>query len=181
VRLIRSWPDPLPEGRSYVVDDCPRLVTAGRDYRGLVDVGDDVIHLDWDTAVHRDDLTRFAELARQHPERVLVAPQRFEPGHRAGITEATWNCQVFTEGGGATRWINTGEPICHLFGFGMVYLPRALVVEFDQVFRPELDAGRVTFDDTAFSGWYHRTRGGAEVVWTVRPVHVHYRMNEVPL
>jgi hypothetical protein len=181
MQVIRSWPDPLPPGRNYVVDDAQRLVNTDYDYRGLTGIGDDVIHLDWDTAVSRSDLMLFARLAREHPDRVLVAPQPLEPGHRRGITEQVWNCRVYTNEGQGTRWVRTGEPIAHLFGFGMVYLPLETMREFDATFRPDLDAGRVKFDDTGFAGWYFRQRGGAEIAWPVRPVHVHYRISEVPL
>ena len=72
-------------------------------------------------------------------------------------------------------FVETGEPTCHLFGFGMLYLPRALIAGFVEEFRTGLDAGLVSFGDTAFAGWHHRTvRAETPIAWDVRPIHLHY-------
>src|SRR5581483_6549757 len=98
MKLIRSWPDPLPAGRNYVVDDAPRMLNSNYSYAGLVDVGDDLIQLDWDTAVSREDLTAFAALAREHPDRVLVAPVPVYADSRRGLDRTVWNLRRYTAG-----------------------------------------------------------------------------------
>lgn len=177
MKVMRSFPEYVPAGRNYVIDDCPRLLNEHYSYRGLVDVDDDVIQLDWDTAVSREDLAAFAARARADRGAVVVAPVRVYPDSRRGLTRTVWNLRCYD--GPNLREIREGEPTCDLFGFGMVYLPRELVRGFVDEYRDELDAGTVRFDDTGFAGWHHRTVGPAAVAWDVRPVHLHYRISEV--
>lgn len=179
MRLIRSFPDPIPAGRNYVVDDAPRLVNTGYDYRGLVGIGDSVIHLDWDQAISRSDLITFARRARQHPDRVLVGPTHQREA--AGRSGAQWNCMSYQDGGQSLRYVARGDATCDLFGFGMVYLPADLLWQFDEDYRAELDAGIIRFNDMSFAGWHHRRIGPAEIEWDINVVHLHYSMREVPL
>lgn len=172
MRLIRSFPADIPPGRSYVIDDAQRFVNADYDYRGLAAVGDDLIHLDWDTAVSRGDLTTFAALAHKAPDSVLVAPVRMEPGSRAGLAEPVWNCRRYLPGEIGMRYVTSADQACDLFGFGMLYLPHALLAEFEQAW-----AGH--FGDIEFAGWHHRTYGEAALTWDIHPVHLHYRISEV--
>src|SRR5262245_21056937 len=124
MRLVRSWPLHPPAGRARVEDDAYRLYNDNYEYRGLADLDDDVLHIDWDIAVSKEDLTAFAAKARQTPDRVLVAPCPLYPDTRPGLTGATWNCRRYSDTSrSAMRYIERGEPTCHLFGFGMVYLP----------------------------------------------------------
>jgi hypothetical protein len=183
MKLIRSWPNhALPAGRNYVVDDARRVLTDGCDYRTLVEVDDDLIQLDWDTAVSREDLLTFAALAREHPERVLVAPVPVYPDSRRGLPGTVWNLRRYAFDHFQLRYVYTGEPTCHLFGFGMVYLPRKLIHGFAETFRTDLDEGRIRFDDTGFAGWHCRqVQRETPIAWQVRPVHLHYRIGEVPL
>jgi hypothetical protein len=182
MKLIRSWPDPLPAGRNYVIDDAPRMLNSNYSYAGLVGVGDDLIQLDWDTAVSREDLTVFAALAREHPDRVLVAPVPVYGDSRRGLNRTVWNLRRYTSGETHLRYVDTGEPTCHLFGFGMVYLPRELVAGFVQHHADDLAAGRVRFDDSSFAGWHHRhVQTETRIAWQVRPIHLHYKIGEVPL
>jgi hypothetical protein len=178
MRLIRSFPDPTPEGRNYIVDDAERVLNTGYSYRGLVAVGDDLIHLDWDMAVSREDLERFATRARQAPDRVLVGPQRVDVGDgRRHLREPVWNMRRYV--GPAMEHVPTGAPTCDLYGFGMVYLPGKLLRAFEDRWRAELDDGSVRFDDTGFAGWTTKEQGPAEIDWSVRPVHLHYAISEV--
>ena len=181
MKLVRCWPDPAPVGRTgYVVDDCPRLYNTNYSYRGLVALDDDVISLDWDTAVGRDDLVTFAKRCRANPDQVLVVPQVMDVGWRRGWTDSRWNCMVY-EGNGK-RHVRPGEPTCHLFGFGMVYLPRDVLAAFEARWAPKLDAGTVRFDDMGFAGWHHReVSRDTPIAWEVNAVHLHYRVSEVPL
>jgi hypothetical protein len=181
MRLIRSFPDPLPAGRNYVVDDCERLVNTDYSYRGLVALDDDVIHLDWDTAVGRDTLIEFAKQCRSEPGRVRVAPQRFEAGHRRGFVTPQWNCLVYDHDGQALRYVTETDVEAHLFGFGMVYLPRPVLREFEDTFGAQFDAGKERFGDTSFAGWHYRRFGGAPIEWGCKTVHVHFSMRGLPL
>lgn len=182
MQIRRCWPDPMPEGRTgYVVDDCPRLLNSDYSYRGLVALDDDVISLDWDTAVGREDLIGFAKRCRSDPDRLRVVPQIMDVGWRKGWLSPRWNCMVYEAGERQLRHIRTGEPETDLFGFGMVYLPRGLLREFEDTWAAKLDAGTHRFDDLGFAGWHYRQRGKAVVDWDVTAVHLHYSMLEVPL
>jgi hypothetical protein len=180
VRLVRSFPEQVPAGRNYVVDDAPRLLNRDHDYRGLIDLADDVIQLDWDTAVGREDVEVFAKRARDHPDRVLVAPVLIYPGaKRSGLTTPVWNCRRYLPGGAAVRYCTPEDPAAHLFGFGMVYLPAELLAGFGRV----LGSARFPrFGDMEFARWHHQhVTAEAEIAWDVRPVHLHFRISEVPL
>lgn len=144
------------------------------DYRRLLDVGDDIIHIDWDTAISREDLITFAEMAKADRDRVLVAPVPVYPDSRAGLPAMVWNLKRYLPGEQSTRYVEVGEA-AHLFGFGMLYLPVALVHAFvDQL----VDGGR--FGDMAFASWHYRhVAAEVAVAWQVRPVHLHYRIGDV--
>jgi hypothetical protein len=174
MRLVRSWPSRPPGGRAYVCDDAPRVAVDDYDYRGIVQLDDDVLNLDWDIAVAREDLAEFASMARAAPERVLVAPYPIYPDTRPGLPGITWPMRRYD--GDVLRYVAKGEPTCHLFGFGMTYLPRELIRGF-----ADANPG-ANFDDTAFAGWHYReTRREIPIVWRIRPVHLNYRINTVRL
>lgn len=182
MQLIRSWPAQPPEGRARVVDDARRLLNSNYDYRGLVDFDDDILHIDWDTAVSREDVEAFARRARRDPGSVLVAPVPVYADSRRGLDHTVWNLRRYEDGGQALRYVQTGEPSCHLFGFGMLYLPRVLIRGFVDAFKDRLEAGAMVFDDSGFAGWHHQNVSAeTPVAWEVRPVHLHYRISDVPL
>jgi len=172
VRLIRSWPRHPPAGRNYVIDDAERFYNDDYDYAGLVDLDDDIIHIDWDTALSREDLATFAAHCKAEPNRVRVAPVPVYPDSRRGLPQTIWNLKRY-EGNGM-RQVHTGEPSCHLFGFGMVYLPHALIRGYLEAF-PEERLG-----DIAFAGWHHRNiEPEVPITWDISPVHLHYRISSV--
>jgi hypothetical protein len=172
VKLIRSWPLNPPEDRNYVIDDAERLYNDNYDYRGLVDVDDDIIHIDWDTAVSREHLALFAEACRLEPDRTRVAPVPVYPDSRRGLPTMIWNLKRY-EGNGM-RYLRTGEPTCNLFGFGMVYLPHTLLRGYAEALPGEV------LGDISFAGWHHRNvEPEVPVAWDVRPIHVHYRISDV--
>jgi hypothetical protein len=178
VRLIRSFPASVPHGRSYVVDDAERFYNADCSYRGLAAYGDDLIHLDWDQAVDREHLVEFAKICRQEPARAASVPCRLR---EVPDLPERWNAYRYEPGGQSMRQCTPADSEVDLWGFGMVYLPFHALAEFEETFAAELDAGTVRFGDTAFSGWYYRRFGPARLVWTVRCVHLHYKISEVPL
>lgn len=155
-----------------MIDDATRIPVDDYDYRALVDLDDDVLLLDWDMAVHRDDLEKFALRAGRTPGRVLVAPYVAYPDTRPGLRRPTWTMRRYD--GAQLRYVETGEPTCHLFGFGMTYLPRARILAFANA-NPE-----TRFDDTAFAGWMYRKTGWeVPITWDIRPVHLNYRIGDV--
>lgn len=171
--VVRSWPrHPRNPDQPRVVDDLRRVYVDDYDYRPLVELGDDVVQLDWDTAASLEDLNVFADRARRAPERVLVAPCRVYPDSRAGLSAPVWNLKRYLTGEQATRYAREGED-AHLFGFGMVYLPAALIRGYVEAW-PGKPLG-----DIAFAQWHYRTVGEAAVAWDVRPVHLHYRADLV--
>jgi hypothetical protein len=174
MKLVRSWPLLPPTGRACVVDDAQRVVVDDYNYRGLVELDDDVINLDWDIAIAREDLESFAARARSSPGRVLVAPYPIYPDTRPGLPSVTWPMRRYD--GPNLRYVRTGESTCHLYGFGMVYLPRRMVREFADA-NPTLN-----FDDTRFASWHYRQTGQeVPITWDIRPVHLNYRINTVKL
>ncbi len=178
MRVIRSFPATVPPGRSYIVDDAERHLNADYDYRGLVAYGDDLIHLDWDMAIGREDLEHFAEHARREPDRVLVGPQRVDVGDgRRHLAKPVWNMRRYV--GDRLQHVGSFDPTCDLYGFGLVYLPGKLLRAFEDRWRAELDDGSVRFDDTGFAGWAYRECGPAPICWDVHPVHLHYGIAEV--
>ena len=177
MKLVRSFPAEPPASRNYVVDDAVRLVNAGYDYRGLLEVGDDVIHLDWDTALSREDLVAFADAARSDPDRVLVAPVPIYPDSRRGLPATIWNTRRYTSAARVAMEHNQhGDRFCHLFGFGMLYLPYALIKAFCE------DEPDGPMGDMHFALWhYSNVRHEVPLWWDGHPIHLHYRISEVPL
>jgi hypothetical protein len=174
MKLLRSWPDQIPEGRSYVVDDIERLVINRHDYAALRNVDDDVLLLEWDVAVGQEDLLTFAERARSAPGRVLVAPYRIY-ADVYGLPADIWAHRSWDGTGAGTviptgaKPIETNMPMCNLFGLGLVYLPRDLVRRF----LPGHPPGH--FGDTQFSMWhYQHVAQTVPIAWEVRPVHLNF-------
>jgi hypothetical protein len=178
MRLIRSWPRHVPPGRGHVVDDIEHLVIDNMDYRALGAVDGDVLLLEWDIAVAKEDLLRFAAVASEHPEQVLVAPYRIyyehmlpEPvwAHRHWDGEPRGMCAPV----GAVP-VSTEDPTCNLFGLGMAYLPGKLVHRFLQ------DGWANHFGDVEFSMWHYLTvRREVPICWDVHPVHLNYQTPQV--
>jgi hypothetical protein len=163
--VVRAWPDHPPHGHARIEDGWPRVAVDGYDYRGLADLGEDVISLDWDVAVSREDLHAFAGHARAQPGRVLYAPYRAY-GQAPGWV---WAAKVYLADGMQMRYVDERDQFCHLFGFGMIYLPAPLIKGFIAA-----NPGKV-MDDISFSGWHYRNVARETPIdWPVRPVHLHY-------
>lgn len=166
LKLIRSWPEKIPDGRSYVVDQIPKVVIENHDYRRLDQLNDDVLLLEWDIAVDKPDLEAFAACARSHASDVLVAPYLlYTPSpiwaHR------TWPGNAMTPEG--AKPVSLGAATCNLFGLGMAYLPRQLISSFCR------SGWSNHFGDVEFSMWhYHNVSTDVPIMWTVRPIHLNY-------
>jgi len=173
VRLIRSWPLHVPDGRHYVVDDIERLVIDNCDYNTLGDIDDDVLLLEWDIAVSREDLVTFAAQAQADPSRVLVGPYRI---YYPTLPEPIWAHRHWggepkgMVGPVGTEPVSTGDPHCNLFGLGMIYLPRKAIRGF---LRTKFANH---FGDLEFSMYHYANLSqDVPICWDVRPVHLHYR------
>lgn len=174
MQLLRSWPEQVPEGRAHVVDDIPRLVMRDYDYRApLAEVDDDVLLIEWDLAIGKEDLAEFARRARAAPDRVLVAPYRlYHYSSNRDRAEPIWVHRRYegTPESGTLRHVTEADATCHLWGLGLTYLPRWVVAKF-------VAEWGGTLSDGALSGWHYRhVQQEVPITWDIRPVHLHYRL-----
>jgi hypothetical protein len=174
MRLLRSWPARIPEGRHHVVDAIDRLIIDNHHYGPLAGVDDDVLLLEWDIAVGQEDLRQFAHHARRDPGRVLVAPYRIY-ADVYNLPADIWAHRTWSGDGMGTVVphgavpVRDGAPTCNLFGLGMAYLPRDLHRQFAAV------AWSSQFGDTQFSMWHYQyVAREVPIAWEVRPVHLNY-------
>lgn len=181
MKLVRSWPAVIPEGRSYVVDDIPRFIMGGEgnrqfDYRGLIELDDDVVLIEWDIAIGGEQLRTFMERAKADPHRVRVAPYLL---YRRGSMTAPKLKPFYVHrirGRTERRWAQPGDPFCQYFGFGLIYLPAELIKRFVA----QLDR-RGHFGDTEFSRWHMlNIRHDVPIDWDCHAIHLHYDTPEVP-
>lgn len=165
MRWVRTWPERIPAGRSYVVDGLPRIEMSGHDYAPVLGQLDgDTVIVEWDLAVSREDMDRFTSICEFAGGRVRVAPYVLYPVS-TGLPEPVW---AHRHVGRNPAWIKTGDLSCDLFSFGLVYLPHAIVKRY-----LETDPG--VAGDARFSQWHHAAGlGPVPVCWDVRPVHLHY-------
>ncbi|WP_418062432.1 hypothetical protein [Pimelobacter simplex] len=194
MKLIRSWPINPPKDRARVKDGMERFMQDKYDYRGLADYDDDIVLIEWDVAVDRDELVHFIEHARREPDRPLGAPFKLfrdsaygnEPEWPEGVEWVWpllhWKGEGSRPGprpgdpdtpGSYTEMAQPGDPTCNGISFGLVYLPRKLL-------RAHEDAwpGRVA--DVSFSVWhYENVRPDIPICWHVRPAHLHYDLPTV--
>lgn len=181
MKLLRSWPAVVPPGRARVEDGIERLVMDDYDYAVLAQVDDDVLLLEWDIAVGAEELAAFAARAAAAPDRMLAAPYRLYPGcsiHTPGEGPkwAAWRYRNGDQRGGGRIEVQPGEPVAHITGLGMTYLPRELIRRY----LAERDHSW-GFSDIAFCGWhYRRVRPDIALDWSARPVHVHYQLPDIP-
>ena len=170
--VARAFPErTYPGYRPHVIDGWPRVPVDDYDYRGLADLGDDVIVMDWDVAISLEDLHLFAEHAAAHPGDVLAGANRL---YKDGGPEWVWAASRYnTPEKQSMRWLEEGEPTCHLFGFGLAYLPQLLIKQFIAEHPGHL------MSDVDFAGWhYNRVRQEVPVDWSVHPVHLHFEIPE---
>ena len=165
MRWVRTWPERIPPGRSYVVDGLPRITMRDHDYAPVLGQLDgDTIIAEWDIAVSFEGIARFTEVCEARPERVHVAPYRLYPASTNSV-EPVW---AHRRVGRNPPWIAEGEPECDLFSFGLVYLPHLVVSKY-------LATDPGVSGDARFSQWHHNAGlGPVPVCWDVRPIHLHY-------
>lgn len=166
MKWIRTFPAEIPPGRSYVVDGLQRVLMDGYNYVPVFEqLDDDTVIVEWDLALSPDDMAKFTWHCMTQPNRAHVAPYRLYPRSTA-LPDPVWaHRQAIPAGGG---WVSDGDPVCQLFGFGLVYLPLGLVRSYLAT-RPDVTG------DSEFSRWHHEHgHGPVPIHWDVRPVHLHY-------
>lgn len=146
------------------------------DYREpLAAVDDDVLLIEWDLAVGREDLIRFADRAQAAPTRVLVAPYRLYAYASGRDRPPVWAHRRYegTPETGRLRPVGEDDETCHLWGLGLTYLPRWIV-------RRYLAEQAYPLTDGHLSGWHYRhIDPEVPITWDVRPVHLHYRLPSI--
>lgn len=183
MKLVRSWPAVIPEGRAYVVDDIPKFMM-GSDgdrqfsYHRLAELEDDVVLIEWDIAIGGEQLATFMARAKAEPEQVRVAPYLLYRGGRDGRPQIPFYVhRIRTER--ARSWAKPGDTHCQMFGFGLVYLPRWAIERFVAQMQPKSH-----FGDTEFSNWHRRNAPvhlrDVPIDWDCHAVHLHYNTPEVP-
>lgn len=178
MKLVRSFPVDIPAGRGYVVDEIPKFWMGGPDrefdYRRLVELGDDVVLIEWDIAVGHEQLVSFMDRAAAEPDRVRVAPYLlYRTRH-----QAPFYCHRVMRRGSVKTWVTGPEDThCQMFGFGLVYLPQSLIEGFVAQMDPASH-----FGDSEFSRWHMRNAPHRDVPidWDLHAVHLHYQPPEPP-
>jgi hypothetical protein len=147
------------------------------DYRGLADLDDDVVLIEWDIAINGDHLAEFMQRAKAEPGRIRVAPYvLYRRPKRVGRQQIAFCChRIRTQT--ARRWALPIDTHCQMFGFGLVYLPQALIQRFVAQMDPASH-----FGDSEFSRWHMRNVQPCDVPidWDLPAVHLHYETPEVP-
>lgn len=177
MKLVRSWPIDPPEDHPQIFDDCELVYIDAVDYTPLLQLNDNVLHLDWDVAVGRNELRAFAAKCKAEPELVRVAPTmnyvtRHFRSRKNFPTTTQW--MVWKQTGGGRESINPGDPACDYFAFGMVYLPLWALKQY------KTDCPRERFYDQSFSKWHFKYHGGygtspgVPVEWDTHAVHLNY-------
>jgi hypothetical protein len=171
MRIMRSFPEPgkIPPGRAYVADDLEKLYTpvdhGGRaDFSGLRAVTDDVILVEWDVAVDRANLARFAKLAEGRDWPVVA------PHYKLGDDgELHW--VHFRRRGSEWRPVFPGEWGCDQFALGLVFLPGGLLAGC-----PRGDEWSPAAMNEGVIGRYLRGRPDwrpVPIAWDITTVHLH--------
>ena len=176
MRLLRSWPAVIPEGRAYVVDNLERFVMGGPGdtpfcYRRLVDYDEDIILIEWDIAVGAEQLATFIGRAAAEPDRVRVAPYLLYRRDRQISHGQPFYVHRIRDGA-VRRWAQPDDTHCQYFGFGLIYLPKDLIRRFVAQMQP-----RTKFGDSEFSRWHMRNVAThVPIDWECRAVHLHYAL-----
>jgi len=166
-------------GRPHVVDQIERFVMGNYDYHGLERYDDDILLLEWDIAISREDLTKFSKRAEIDPSFIRVAPYRLyvEREHPVWAHRHAWSV--------TDVHVGYTDKTCDLFGFGCIYLPKKLIIAFleaDSETRARdpryhgPDYKDTRFTDQTFSTWYHWHYKGPAVPidWDIRPIHLNW-------
>lgn len=180
MKLLRSWPEVIPTGRNFVVDDIPKLIMKNYDYSVLADVADDILLIEWDVAVGMEELTRFVQRAAATPDKVLAAPYRLYSGFSTRLPKPEWTAWRYHNNDqiqGGTYQVEPGTPTAHITSFGFTYLPRHAILGYLAARDRAIDGKQWRFSDISFFGWHYRcVEQEVRLDWSVKPVHLHYEL-----
>lgn len=178
MKIIRTVPAKIPDGRNYVIDQIDQVVIDNYDMRFLTDLNDSVILLEWDIAVAKHDLYNFIVHARQAPHLIHVAPYPLYPESLDEIVAPVWaHRHMLNPMPLQMRWIEYGDPVCDIFSTGMVYIPRDIVGRLSE--SDDLITWHSNITDSKLAFWYHFNIGEkVPVHWDVRPIHLHYNQED---
>ncbi|MDF1603393.1 hypothetical protein [Nocardioides sp. YIM 152315] len=172
MKIVRTWPREVPANRGHVVDGLPRYVMGDYDYRAFFeDVADDVLIVEWDMAVGAEHLADMRDLIASEPDAVHAAPYRIYLVKRD--LGPHWVMRRLNaedpEDVRNAPWVTEQDAHCHLFGFGVTYIPREVWRAYAAAEPHEMA------NDTRFSKWHHdNVRAEVPIPWHIRPVHLHY-------
>ena len=110
----------------------------------------------------------------EEPDRVRVAPYLLYRSNHPGWAFYVHRIRM----GGTKRWVRGPEDThCQMFGFGLTYLPRDLILRFAAT----LKEGDM-FSDTTFSRWHmrHAEHHNVAIDWDCHATHLHYELPAVP-
>jgi hypothetical protein len=178
----------LDSGRAIVYDPnhCEPFYARQYSYWPLFEqVTENFCLIEWDMAISLEDRQLFEKYCREQPDRVHVAP------YRSYAYRNSYQIYEYMHRTSHKFFVEEGEPYCFYFGFGLIYLPLAMVKDY----MADCEAERVVetdwqvpfklypgpmrggaTNDCSFSYW-HATSTNMEPVpvhWDVRPVHLHY-------
>lgn len=148
------------------------------DYRHLVDLNDDIVLLEWDMAICYDRLEEFMRRCAAEPDQMRAAPYLlYESSAHPSFVSPHWAQFVVDTNSRRLRPVARGEPICNRTGFGLTYLPGAMIAQFAAVLKRH---PRHKFTDMTFSYWHDRQRhfGPIPIEWDCEVVHLHYRSGD---
>ena len=184
IEIVRSW---APEewmvtDHPYIQDNATRITIASTreymDYRPLIEIGGDFIHMDWDIAIGRDELKAFAAECRKNPDKLRAGPYRSYPTrrYRLGLDEThltTWHAWHSLR---PKVEVKPGDETCMFFGMGFVYIPFAVW----EGFVADSNAKSLKFcSGRALASWYHaNVEPTIALDWNVNLVHVNYSIKD---
>jgi hypothetical protein len=184
IEIVRSWPPEkwMFEQHPYIEDNSTRITIASTrdymDYRPLIEVNDDFIHMDWDIAIGRDELRAFAEKCYAEPNKIRAGPYRSYPTRRYRLgwdktKETTWHAWHSLS---PKVEVKPGDPTCKWFGMGFVYVPFWIWQEFVNDCNR---TGRQFCSARALAAWYHsQVEETIALDWETNLVHVNYSIKD---
>jgi hypothetical protein len=182
MKLVRSWPKKPPDNHPRIYDNCERVYIETVDYRPLLQLNDDVLHLDWDVSAGQDAVKAFARKCKAEPELVRVAPTMSYPTrqrrwHSAPGTPHRYMIWAIGDDGKTKIELPEGSPECNISSFGMIYLPQWTIAGFCAAL--EFNGYGDKFIDVNFCYWYYRETGRAiPVDWDTHTIHINFSMKD---
>jgi len=186
--VVRSWPPEewMFENHPYVVDNARRVVINSKrngdsyfvDYRPLYEVGQNMIHMDWDMAIGRNELRDFADRCRENPEKLRSAACRTYP---------TRQYQLGLDKTKQTEWhawhsldpkveVKPGDPTCKWCSIALCYIPWSVWKPFVESYGDRKDCWASA---RGLANWYRdNVEDSIDLDWDTNVVHVNYSIKD---